>query len=391
MRTLSPSAAERWIACPASHYIAGKLPPLPSTSSAEEGTLAHEFAAWYAYKNISLCFPGVRALCIPPSEPEMALATAEMLEGAQSYADAVLAKICEVGELVAFGIEAPLLGFDSLDPDASPFLPGCEGTAPAVKGRADFIAHFANGDVLVADYKFGEHIVYAKGNSQMTIYGIMARDAAGLDGRVHMGIIQPRAETAELLDLAASWYTIPADAVDAVRGGLAGAVNAAITADASTLRTPGPHCGFCPARSTCLASVAERLLLAAVAAGEASESNDATDEQLGAWLSACKAVDKVSEDLARIAKARIAAGATIPGYRLQSKRTLTWATTAQTVAEQAVDIAAKLGCQPNELLKLGLRSPADMKKSIDAERIASCTTEQKSTAIIQDRTTKSGG
>ena len=44
--TLSPSAAHRWRACPGSQFIVSQLPRLPSTPAAEEGTLAHIFAAW---------------------------------------------------------------------------------------------------------------------------------------------------------------------------------------------------------------------------------------------------------------------------------------------------------------------------------------------------------
>ena len=44
--SLSPSAAARWCACPGSEHIIRQLPRLPSTPTAEEGTLAHKFAAW---------------------------------------------------------------------------------------------------------------------------------------------------------------------------------------------------------------------------------------------------------------------------------------------------------------------------------------------------------
>lgn len=385
MRRLSPSGAERWTACPASHYIAGKMPPLPSTSSAEEGTLAHEFAAYYLAQNLAMCYPNAKTLTAAQKSPELALASADMLEGAQSYADAVTAKICELGGALSYGIECELFGFDVKDPDFDPFVDTTE-EKPAIKGRADFVATAKTGDVVVADYKFGEYMVQAKDNLQMTIYGIMHREHEGLSGGIYIGIIQPRAETAELLDLAASWHYIPADQVQAARDRILAAVDAAIRADAHTMRTPGTHCTFCPARSTCLASVAERLLLAAVAAGEAESSPDATDDQIGAWLRAVKAIDKVADDLARIAKARIAAGAKIPGYRVQAKRTLVWETDASTVPEQAVELAGKLGCDATELIKQVLRSPADMKKTIELERLKSCTKEQKSAAIVAERT-----
>ena len=42
--TLSPSAAVRWINCPGSVGISAQLPPAPSSTYADEGTLAHLFA-----------------------------------------------------------------------------------------------------------------------------------------------------------------------------------------------------------------------------------------------------------------------------------------------------------------------------------------------------------
>ena len=56
-KPLSPSAAARWIACPGSHYVAQQLPTLPSSPAAEEGTMAHAFAAWALYQSLALAYP----------------------------------------------------------------------------------------------------------------------------------------------------------------------------------------------------------------------------------------------------------------------------------------------------------------------------------------------
>ena len=47
---LSPSAAERWIQCPASVRMAAQVPPPPETPYAREGTLAHSLAELKARK-----------------------------------------------------------------------------------------------------------------------------------------------------------------------------------------------------------------------------------------------------------------------------------------------------------------------------------------------------
>ena len=358
-RPLSPSAAARWIACPGSHYVAQQLPPLPSSTAAEEGTLAHAFAAWALYQALVLAYPDAGLVSPAPPEPEEALATEEMLSGAQTYADAVLAELAGHGGLDAYGIECEVTGY-----------------ADMVKGRADFIAWAKDKTAFVADYKYGGEPVPARGNPQLQIYGCCA---AGMreTRAVRVGIIQPRAETADLLPAAAAW----ADA-DITDGDLQTAVIRAYSADAGALRTPGEHCRWCPARSVCMAAIAEPLLLACTAAGMAEMNKDATDEQIGAWLVAIKRVDKVADDLARIARARISGGSEIPGWRLSWRKKLDWDTEEKDPRAAANDIAGRLGIDPEGLIKISIKSPAELKKSLPADAIARVTRETVSSALI---------
>ena len=359
IKPLSPSAAARWIACPGSHYVAQKLPPLPSSPAAEEGTLAHTFAAWALYQAIMITYPDAELASPAPPEPEEALATEEMLSGAQTYADAVIAELAGHGGLDAYGIECEVTGY-----------------ADMVKGRADFIAWSKDKTAFVADYKYGGEPVSAHGNPQLSIYG---NCAAGMrtTRAVRVGIIQPRADTADLLPAAAAW----AD-VDITDGALTDAVIRAYSADADTLRAPGGHCRWCPARSVCIAAIAEPLLLACTAAGMAEQNKDATDEQIGAWLTAIKRVDKVADDLARVAKARISGGSEIPGWRLSWRKKLDWDTEEKDPSAAANDIAGRLGVDPEDLIKISVKSPAELKKTLPADAIASVTRETVSSALI---------
>lgn len=358
-KPLSPSAAARWIACPGSHYVAQQLPPLPSSPAAEEGTLAHTFAAWALYQALILTYPDAELVSPAPPEPEEALATEEMLSGAQTYADAVLAELAGHGGLDAYGIECEVTGYEG-----------------KVKGRADFVAWAADHTAFVADYKYGGEPVPAKDNPQLTIYGYCAA-CMRMSYAVRVGIIQPRAATADLLPVASAW----ADA-DILSKDLEASVMRAYEADAETLRTPGEHCRWCPARSVCMAAIAEPLLLACTAAGMAEMNKDATDEQIGAWLTAIKRVDKVADDLARIAKARISAGSDIPGWRISWRKKLDWDTEAKDPREAACEIANRLGIDHEDLLKISVKSPAEMKKTLPADAIASVTRETASSALI---------
>lgn len=358
-KPLSPSAAARWIACPGSHYVAQQLPPLPSSPAAEEGTLAHTFAAWALYQALVLAYPDAEIVSDVPPEPEEALATEEMLSGAQTYADAVLAELAGHGGLEAYGIECEVTGYQG-----------------KVKGRADFIAWAADHTAFVADYKFGGEPVPAQDNPQLTIYGTCAA-CMRMSYAVRVGIIQPRAATADLLPVAAAW----ADA-DILSKDLEASVMRAYEADAETLRTPGPHCRWCPARSVCMAAIAEPLLLACTAAGMAEMNKDATDEQIGAWLTAIKRVDKVADDLSRIAKARISGGSEIPGWRISWRKKLDWDTDEKDPRTAACEIANRLGIDHEDLLKVSVKSPAEMKKTLPADAIASVTRETASSALI---------
>ena len=358
-KTLSPSAAARWIACPGSHYIIQKLPPLPSMPAAEEGTIAHTFAAWTLYQAMKLTYPDAELISDVPDEPEEAIATEEMLSGAQTYADAILAELAGHDGIERYGIECPVEGFNR-----------------RVSGRADFIAWANDHTAFVADYKYGGEHVPAVGNPQLAVY---ARCACMMhvSTAVRVGIIQPRCDVADLMPAAASWWDI-----DRSDRGLDDAVMRAYDATEDTLRTPGAHCRWCPARSVCMAAIAEPLLLACTAAGQAEAHKDATDEQIGAWLTAIKRVDKVADDLARIAKARISEGAEIPGWRISWRKKLDWDTEETDAHKAACDIAERLGIDYAELLKTTLKTPAEMKKTLPTDAIASVTRETATSALI---------
>lgn len=372
-RHLSPSAADRWTECPGSHWIEQRLPPLETSQAAREGTIAHTFAAYALESAVTVCWPDAERIGKLQPTPEAAIATPEMLDGAQEYAAAVVAQLSEHGGPSRYGIECRLAG---LSADI-----GAPEGEPAVSGRADFIAICRDGTVLCADYKYGENAVAAAGNRQMLTYAILARDSMAPDSeRAVMGIIQPRADGAELLAGSSSWTTV-ADIARA-REATVAAVRRAYWADDTSERKTGPHCQYCPARSVCTAAIAEPLLLALTAAGHAEITKDATNEQIGAWLTALKRVDKAAADLARIAKARIDAGGDIPGWRLSFRRTMQWPQMDLPIMQQAEKIAERLGIAPAELIKETLRTPADLKKTVPAEVLREVCEEKTSAALI---------
>jgi len=377
-KPLSPSAAARWLACPGSEYVIRRLPRLPSTPAAEEGTLAHAFAARAVWQTLrGVC----DAECIndgEPEEPEAALATEDMLNCAQIYADTIVAKLAQWDGVLSYSIEHPVAYLDDAED-------------PLMRGRLDFAALSRDKKhILIADYKFGGVHVPVKDNPQLLAYAAciaQPADRHGVRPDVTIGIVQPRTEAADFAKYAAFWHTYSYDEfMEASRKVIEGARTAA-EADEKTPRATGDHCRYCPARSVCRARIGERLLLAAIAAGESQMQADATDEQIGLWLDALKEVETAREDLSRIAKARISEGGTIPGWRIQMRKGKAWKPAildgVSDPREQAAALGKALGVDSEALLNVSLKSPAQAAKILPKASLVEVINEVPAPALVK--------
>lgn len=379
--SLSPSAAARWCACPGSEHIIRQLPRLPSTPAAEEGTLAHTFAAW-ALACTLRDLTGMEPTNGMPDEPEHALATDEILNASQIYADSVFTKLCELFG----GFNASCSSYD-LEYD-------CELSTDRVclHGRLDFCAYYRGKAIVVADFKYGGTPVPVKDNPQLLSYAACLADSCvrkegSLPPKIVIGIIQPRSEIADFGDCGgAMWYEYDNKAFTEKARELKEHAEKACHADDKTERAPGAHCKYCAARSVCRAAIGERLLLAGIAAGEAQMHEDATNEQIGAWLAALKEIENVKDDLVRIAKVRIEKGESVPGWRTQTRKGRVWdkeIRDADSVESQARILAERLGATPEEFISQSLKSPAQMAKTLPKEAIATVTEEVFSSALVK--------
>lgn len=368
--SLSPSAAARWIACPGSENIIRQLPRLPSTPAAEEGTLAHEFAAWVLAGTFSEAL-GAAPINGMPKEPEQALATEEMLSGAQTYADSAFAKVCEI-----FGNTAPQILVEG----------GCSYSERLIRigGRLDFAAISAD-TVMVVDYKFGGALVPVRDNPQLLTYALCMTQRFDIKPkRIFVGIVQPRSEGTDFATHGAMWAEYDADGFGSIAEDIKAAAREACNADDRSPRATGDHCKYCPARSVCRAAIGEKLLLAAIAAGESQMSEDATNEQIGRWLATLKEIDYARDDLARVAKARMEKGETVPGWRLQRRKSLRWpeAVTNGTVDEAVGWLAEHLDARAEDFITRSVKSPAQMAKVLPKETIAKVAEETTTTALV---------
>lgn len=161
---LSPSAASRWMRCPAS-VVEGLKYPDTSSAYADEGTLAHDLA-----KSI------LKGEAEPAGVPE------DMRQPVQVYVDTVRAMSQGA---VQVWVE------ESLD------LSNVMGV-PDQKGTGDYIALLLEAKELqVHDLKYGKGVkVDAEGNEQLGIYGLGALDLVSLIyggiEKVRLVIHQPR-------------------------------------------------------------------------------------------------------------------------------------------------------------------------------------------------------
>lgn len=380
--TLSPSAAERWYNCPGSAFVCSKLPRLPSTAAADEGTLAHEFAA-YAVAKALIDATGVMPSGDLPARPEEALATEDMLNAAQIYADSIVLKLNEI--FTTFDPTAFGYGIEEwIDSDVLP-----------IRGRCDFAAYSKTDQALViVDFKYGGMAVPAAHNKQLLTYACMCcTKQIYITGRpfkrVILGIVQPRSEITDFADYGALWYEPTPEALEAEFANLTAAMRAAALADETTLRAPGEYCRYCPARSVCRAAIGQKLLLAAIAAGESQMAQDPTNEQIGVWLDALKEIENARDDLSRIAKARIGNGDTIPGWRLQTRRVKAWAEDVQkagTAWQQGEWLSENLGGTVQDFLTVSLRSPSQMAKTIPKDELSKYVEETVSNALVKAKT-----
>lgn len=195
---LSPSAAERWINCPASVYISKDIPDEGSVY-ADEGTAAHtimELAGKEYFKGFE--FDSIKTT--------LALKVAEMKalgsQGKFTITDAWADEVINCARVWLTELDKVCGGF----PDYVAFetrVNSVEIPSGSMGGTADCL--MLVGDTLhVFDYKHGQGVpVSAENNPQLSLYGYMAYMSL-LDmpvKNIELHIVQPRADNTN------SWKT----------------------------------------------------------------------------------------------------------------------------------------------------------------------------------------
>jgi hypothetical protein len=304
---LAPSAADRWVFCPASVPLAAQFPALVEDPSAAEGSASH----WAGFSMLKTHTPKPGEIC-PENGVQL---TEEMLEGALVYNNAVFAIANRCGGLAAAHLEERV-AISSLH--------------AAMFGTPDcWIYDKSAGVLYVIDYKFGHRGVDPFENWQLVSYTRGILDSLGLNGlaeqhlKVCFVIVQPRSyhrggpvrtwETTAA-SLRGQWNLLHAAAAEAL--GPAPSFAA------------GSHCRDCPARRAC--PTLARNTQAVMDLANAEMPIELTPGQLGVELAYLRRAGALLtarlKALEQQAEVSIREGKGVPGFALEPGRGRTdWA------------------------------------------------------------------
>jgi len=323
------STAKRVIACPGSVALVDMMPPQPSSSYADEGTLLHDSIASVLERDI---------------DPYT-------LIGA-TYADTVLTEALVEDKLIP-----ALRALDEIDPEgemtyAVESRVGFGDFLPDVFGSTDLLGRIGD-RAVVLDWKFGDGVaVEVEENAQLLFYAAAAKRTAdtawAFEGakEVELIIVQP--------PFVKRWVTT-LDRVDAFEKELAAAVKIAARADAPL--ASGDHCKWCAAKPVC------PIMTGAVDRALKVKMEALPIDQLAHYLAQAPLIASFIKDLQQLAHMLLEEGQKVPGWKLVNKR----ATRQWTDEDKAVAFMTAAGveawAEPKPL------SPAQAEKVLKKAKI----------------------
>jgi len=340
MIKLRPSAATRWLSCPASVKLCESIPYTPAGEAAQIGTAIHEVAETAYLTNASpydWIGQTVKDIVITEQNADFAAAHVNHIRDLE----------LRLGNLK---VEQYVTAYKDKDIDLG--------------GTADVIAWSDEKSTLViADLKTGRGYVDAD-SDQMKIYAIGAmRHTKTEFQNIEMSIIQPihgeprthKITFKELNDWAASNLT---PAIQAIRQG-------------DTEPTPTEKgCQWCPAKAICPAQrkgfevIAATPNLAVMSKEEMKAVvTTLTPEQIADLLERAPLVEKFIDAVRDHAVKRIEAGEVIKGWQMQSKRAYRkWINEAD-----AKNQLHDAGIPADQLVSSELISPSEASKLLSKE------------------------
>ena len=336
----APSGLARVVACPGSFNLlraaraAGLTLDEDDTDASREGTAAHWVASEAAPHGV-IAEVGTLA-------PNGVAVTDEMVEGAQMWLDALSGatdRAASEGQVsrIEQHIQCPAIHHD------------CHGTP-------DFTYGPDNGELLIADYKFGHRYVDPFENWQLLAYASGTMPEYYPTMRITLRIVQPRSYHR---DGPVRDWVIDGDQLRGYVTRLRSACVAALAPDAQCVT--GPQCYMCPARHVCEAALhmEQSALYLAGTSVPLDISTEAKAVRLHQVLRALDHLKQMESGLTDDLSARIRGGSTVPGFTLQaSAGREKWAHDTATVTALGmalgIDLSKPSVITPNQARKAGV-------------------------------------
>lgn len=336
---LSPSSAERWIACPPSVKLSERFPDT-TTSYAEEGTTAHLVAEISIRKALGLLTEQEAATRMEEAELSLYY-TKDMPGNLEPYVDYVVSHAAEADFV---GLEERL--------DIGEWVPGGYGTSDAVIIKGDLLE--------VVDLKYGQGVpVSATGNPQFRLYGLGAVNEWFMlypFSKVRCTVIQPRLDSISSEEL-----KVP-ELLDWAERVLKPAALLAEKGEGEY--RSGDHCRWCKAKAVCRRRAEDNMALARY---EFAEPALLTNEDIADVLSAAGELKAwVSDVEAYALDQALNHGASFHGYKLVEGRSLRQLTDE----DSAVRILLENGVAEDALYTRSLVGIPAMEKLVGKRRLA---------------------
>ena len=314
------STAKRVINCPGSVALVAKMPPQPTSTYAEEGTLLHDEISKFLGE-LEYRFTCSQDLIEDKLKPALAL-------------------------------------LDDIDPDKQMLYEvetrvGFGDLLPGVFGSTDLMGRIGD-KAIILDWKFGSGVpVPAEENEQLMFYAAAAMRTPGaqwvFDGatEVELIIIQPPS---------IKRWTTTIERIKDFERTLVKAVKLAEQPDAPLKH--GDHCRWCAAKPTC------PIITGAVDRAVAIKMDAIDIDKIGAYLHNADLLEDWIKDLRSLAEEMMKKGKPVPGWKMVPKRaTRSW------VKEDDAKTALLQHLKESEVVEMKLVSPAAAEKLLKTQKL----------------------